>query len=84
MKLTTERHEPGTDIADRKAIVFTKVGDRFVIRRQAARQPHHFHIAPGLPFKAAARLHPIEVAVYVKLQKNRGVVRNQLHLAEIE
>ena len=28
-----------------------EVGDRLVIRRQPADQPHHFHIAPGLPLE---------------------------------
>jgi hypothetical protein len=45
-----------------------------VIRRQTASQPHHFHIAPRLPFETAARLNPVEVAVDVKLQQDRRMI----------
>ncbi len=66
--------EPGADIADRETIVLAKVGDRLVVRHQAAFQPHRFHVAPGLPLKAAARLNPVEVAEVVGLQQNRRVI----------
>ena len=46
-----------------------EVGDRLVIRRQPADQPHHFHIAPGLPLEPTARLNPVEIAVDVELQQ---------------
>jgi hypothetical protein len=45
-----------------------------VVRNEPAKQPHHLEIAPGLALKPPARLHPVEVAVNVKLQKNRRVI----------
>ena len=33
---------------------------------------HHLNLAPSFTLKPAARLHPVEIAVDVKLQKNRG------------
>ncbi len=74
VQLATQRDEPGTDLADRRAIVLAKVGDRLVIRREAAGQPHHFHVAPRLAFQSAARLNPVEVAVDVELQQNRRMI----------
>ena len=46
---------PVTDLADRTAVVLAEVGDGLEIRLQAARQPHHFHIASRLSPAAAER-----------------------------
>ena len=64
-----QHDEPGTDFADRRAIVLAEVGDRLVIRRQPAGQPHYFNVAAGFPFKAPARLNPVEVAGDIELQQ---------------
>ncbi len=51
-----------------------EVGDCLVVRRQAAGQPHHLHVALGLPLKPPARPNPVEVAVDIELQQNRGMI----------
>jgi hypothetical protein len=38
-------------------------------------EPHHLNVARGLPFKPAARLNPVEIAVDVQLQQHRGMIR---------
>jgi hypothetical protein len=45
-----------------------------VIRCEPTQQPHDFDIAPGLAFEPPARLNPVQIAVNVKLEENRGVV----------
>jgi hypothetical protein len=70
----TQRHELTADFADRLAIVLAKVGDRFEVGRQAASQPDQLDVALAFPFKAAARLNPIEVAVDIELQQCRGMI----------
>ena len=65
----------GADLADGFAVVLAEVGDRLVVGNQAPGQPHHFHVATGLALVAAARLNPVEIAVDVELQQNRGVIR---------
>src|SRR4030095_11151852 len=57
--------------ADGRAIVLTEIRNRLVIGNEAARQPHHFNVAPGLTLEPAARLNPVEIAVYVELQQDR-------------
>jgi hypothetical protein len=69
-----QRHELTADFADRLAIVLAKVGDRFEVGRQAASQPDQLDVALAFPFKAAARLNPIEVAVDIELQQCRGMI----------
>ena len=61
--------------AQRQAIVFEEVRDRLVIRCEPTQQPHDLDIASGLTFESPARLHPVQIAVDVKLEENRGVVR---------
>jgi len=46
-----------------------------VIRCEPTQQPHDLDIASGLAFEPSARLNPVQVAVNVKLEQNRGVVR---------
>ena len=52
-----------THLADRSTVVFAKVGNRLVIRHQAARQPHHLDIAACFSLQPTARLHRVEIAV---------------------
>ena len=70
-----EHHKPGADLADGAAIVLAEVGNRLVIGSKAVGEPHHLNIAPGLTFKPAARLGPVEIAVDVELQQHRRMVR---------
>src|SRR3984957_12175203 len=64
-----------THFADGSAIVLAEVGNRLVIGDEPASQPHHLNVAPGLVLKPPARLHPIEIAVNVKLQQHRRMIR---------
>ena len=70
-----ERNKPGADLADGAAIVLAEIGDGLVVGRQAARQPHHLNVASGLALEPTARLNPVEIAVDVKLQQNRRMIR---------
>ena len=67
-------HEPGTDLADRRAVVLAEVGNRLVVGSQTTAQPHHFHVAARFAFQTAARLNLVEVTVNIKLQQNRWVI----------
>ena len=58
-----------------RAIVLAEVGNGLVIGCKPARQPHHLNVAPGLVLKPPARLNPIEIAVDVKLQQDRRMIR---------
>ena len=57
-----------TDLADRRAIVFTEVGNSLEVRHQESRQPHHFNIAARFTLKTVARLNSVEIAVDIELQ----------------
>src|SRR5262249_4941077 len=46
-----------------------------VVRNKPARQPHHLDVASSLALEPPARLNPIEVAVDIKLQQDRWMVR---------
>ena len=52
IKPAAESDKLNTDFTDRPSIVFAELGDRLVIRRQAAGQPHYFHIALRLRAQA--------------------------------
>src|SRR4029078_12158116 len=73
--LTAELDEARTYPAQRQAIVFAEVRDRLVIRCEPTQQPHDTDIASGLSFEPTAPLSPVQIAVDVKLEENRGVVR---------
>jgi hypothetical protein len=66
----------GIDPPDQYLILQTlaEVRNGLVIRHQPTSQPHHLNIAASLPFQTTARLHPVEVAVDVELQQNRGMI----------
>ena len=60
-----------------------------MIRNTTSRQPHHLYVAPGLALKPSARLDPVQIAVNVKLQEDRGMIRRspcrlRIYPAEIE
>ncbi len=92
--LSAEFDEARTDLAQRQAIVFAEVRDRLVVRSKPTEQPHDLQIASGLSFEPPARLHPVQIAVNVKLQENRRMIRRptgcrrlrpfEAHLSQIE
>ncbi|VIO78438.1 hypothetical protein CI41S_62790 [Bradyrhizobium ivorense] len=65
--LSAELDEARTDLAQRQAVVLAEIRDRLVIRREPTQQPHHLDIAAGLSFEPSARLHPVQIAIDVKL-----------------
>ena len=72
--LAAELDKARAHLADGTPIVLPEIGDRFVVGDKTAKQPHHLEVTAGLALKPPARLHPIEVAVNVKLQENRGMI----------
>ena len=72
--ITAQHNKITADTADRLAIIFAEVGDRLEVRRQAARQPHQFHIALALHLKAEARLDTVQITVNVNLQQRRRMI----------
>src|SRR6202043_3224766 len=64
-----------TNFADGSAIVLAEVGNRLVIGYKPTQQPHHLNVAPSLVLKPPTRLNSIEIAVDVKLQQDRGMIR---------
>src|SRR5262245_42314771 len=69
-----QRHEASTHPADGTAIVLAEIGDRLVVGNKPPGQPHDLDIAPGLALELAARLEPVQIAVNVELQEDRGMV----------
>jgi len=92
--LAAEFDEARTYLAKRQAIVFAEVRDCLVIRCEPTQQPHDLDIASGFSFEPPARLNPVQIAVNVKLEENRRVVRGptsrrrlnpfKAHLSQIE
>src|SRR5205807_8459 len=92
--LTAEFDKARAYLAQSQAIVFPEVRDRLVIRCEPTQQPHDLNIASGFSFKPSARLNPVQIAIDVKLQENRGMVRGsasrrrlyplKAHLSQIE
>src|SRR5579863_1216986 len=72
--LTAEFDEPCTYFAKRQAVVLPEVRNRLVIRSETTQQPHNLDIASGFSFEPPARLHPVQIAIDVKLQQNRRMV----------
>src|SRR5208283_648735 len=70
-----KRNEPGADLADGAAVVFSEIGNRLVIGNEPPRQPHHLDVAPSLALEPAARLDPVEIAIDIKLQESRRMIR---------
>ena len=71
--LTAELDKACTDVAKRHPVVLAEVRNRLVIGSEPIQQPHHLDIAAGLSFEPAARLHPVQIAVDVKFEQNRGM-----------
>ena len=46
-----------------------------MIGYKPTQQPHHLNVAPSLVLKPPTRLNSIEIAVDVKLQQDRGMIR---------
>ena len=74
IEITAKHYELAADAANGFAVVLAKVGNGFEVRSQTPREPHQLDIALGLAFKPAAGLNPIEVAVDIDLQQDRGMV----------
>ncbi|MNL21791.1 hypothetical protein D3C87_1430960 [compost metagenome] len=74
IEVATKHYELPADAANGFAVVFAKVGNGFEVRSQTPRQPHQLDVALGLTLKPAAGLNPIEVAVDIDLQQDRGMV----------
>jgi hypothetical protein len=69
-------------MAEGISVVAPKVSDRLEVRLQMAQQPDHLDIAMGRSLQPAARPHPVQIAVNVKLQQIGGrVARAACHLA---
>ncbi len=66
----------GIDPPDQFLILQTlaEIGDRLVIGDQPAAQPHDLQVTAGFALEPPARLHPVEIAVDVKLQQKRRVI----------
>src|SRR5208337_422179 len=69
VQLTTEQHELTEDRAERVAIVGAEIGDGLEVGLQVSQQPDHLDVAVGLGFEAAARSDPVQVTMYIELQK---------------
>jgi hypothetical protein len=73
--LAAQGDELRTDLLDGGAIVLAEIGDGFVIRNEASRQPHHLQIAASLTLQPPARLDPVEIAVDIELEHLRRMIR---------
>ena len=81
VQLTTEQHKLTKDWAERVAVVAPEVRDGLEVRLQVPQQPDHLDIAVGFGLQPAARPHPVEIAIDVKLQQIRGrICRAARHL----
>ena len=69
-----EPDEACANLADGAAIVLAEVRDGLVIGDETPRQPHHLDVASGLPLQPSTGLHPVQVAVDVELEQDRGMI----------
>jgi hypothetical protein len=74
LHLPAQNDEAAAHVANAFAVFTAEVGDGLEVRRQAACQPHEFDIALRLAFQPATGLDPVEIAVDVQLEQDRGVV----------
>jgi hypothetical protein len=56
------------------AIVAPELGDGLDVRLQTSQQPDDLDVAMTFQFQPPTRLHPVEIAVNVELQKGRGMI----------
>ena len=82
--LPAQGDELRTDLLDGRAVVLAEIGDGFVIRNEASRQPHHFQIAARLTLQPPARLDPVEIAVDVELEHRRRIIRRPARRRRID
>ena len=75
LQIPSQDDEPPADVPNAGAVVASEVCDRLGVRCEAPGEPHLLDVALALPFESAARLHPIQVAIDVDLQKIGGVVQ---------
>src|SRR4029077_13307015 len=73
--LAAQGDKARANLLDRGTIVLAEVGDGFVIRNEPPGQPHHFQIAASLTLQTPARLDPVQIAVDVKLEHRRRMIR---------
>jgi len=73
-QLLTQQNELATDASDGLAVVFSEVGDDLEIRHQTPGQPHQLNVALSFSLQTSARLDAVEIAVYVDLKQNCGMV----------
>jgi len=71
VKLLAQSDELTAHIADRFAVFFSEVCDRLEVWFQAPRQPHQLDVSLGFALKASTRLDTVEIAINVKLEKDR-------------
>ena len=74
IEVSAKHYELTADVANGFAVVFAKVGNGLEVLSQTTRGPHQLDVALGLTFKPAAGLNPIEIAVDVDLQQDRGMI----------
>ena len=81
VQLATEEHKFSEHMAEGISVVAPKVSDRLEVWLQVPQQPDHLDIAMGLSLQPAARSHPVQIAVNVKLQQIDGrIARAACHL----
>jgi hypothetical protein len=73
--LAAEFDEARADLAKCWTVILAEVRNRLVIGSEPTQQPHDLDIASGLAFEPTARLHPVQIAVDVQLEEERGVIR---------
>jgi hypothetical protein len=67
--LAAEHDKLATHAPDRVTIIAAKINNRLEIRREPARQPHHFNIANCFAFKPTARMHPVQITINAILSR---------------
>ena len=73
--LPAQHHEVRAGLADRRPLSFRKSAIVLWSGARRPEQPHQLDVALRLALQPPARLHPVEIAVDVELQQNRGMIR---------
>ena len=82
--LPAEFDKARAHLADRTAVVFSEIGNRFMVGDEPAKQPHQLDIAAGFALEPPARLHPVEIAVDIELQQSRGMISRPPSLCRLD